>query len=301
MLEIRSYSPSKHRGDLPSDLEAVVMHCLAKKAGRPLARRRGRLAAALAAVPVQATGTDGEGPAVVDRPGVSRDPGTRRQDGTRRFWSISPRAEIPRGRLTTGFDRPPANPEKPVEVLESSTLLSRDVTADCHPAHFSGRSRVVEKSVCSLLSARCRSLGCLVGMTMKPGVESQIPRGFSDLAWRACNRRRINKKRPPNESSTFRLALGLLPFRPVFAAPTGPARANYYELLRRIPESAKTIILIDVERMFMSPIAMKQKWRERGQLSRGNGGPLPTQRCARTCWRRSSPSSAISITCGTSR
>jgi hypothetical protein len=45
---------------------------------------------------------------------------------------------------------------------------------------------------------------------------------------------------------------------------TGPASANYYELLRRAPESANTIILIDVERMLMSPIAMKEKWREKG-------------------------------------
>jgi hypothetical protein len=45
---------------------------------------------------------------------------------------------------------------------------------------------------------------------------------------------------------------------------TGQAPANYYELLRRVPESANTIILIDVERMLMSPIAMKEKWREKG-------------------------------------
>ena len=42
------------------------------------------------------------------------------------------------------------------------------------------------------------------------------------------------------------------------------ASANYYDLLRRVPESANTIILIDVERMLMSPIAMKKKWREKG-------------------------------------
>ncbi|MGO9599052.1 MAG: hypothetical protein ACLP7Q_13765 [Isosphaeraceae bacterium] len=45
---------------------------------------------------------------------------------------------------------------------------------------------------------------------------------------------------------------------------TGQAPANYYELLRRVPESANTIILIDVERMLMSPIAMKERWREKG-------------------------------------
>jgi hypothetical protein len=41
-----------------------------------------------------------------------------------------------------------------------------------------------------------------------------------------------------------------------------PASANFYELLRRIPDSANTIILIDVERMLMSPIAMREKWRD---------------------------------------
>src|SRR5271166_2778280 len=45
---------------------------------------------------------------------------------------------------------------------------------------------------------------------------------------------------------------------------TGQAPANYYELLRRVPESANTIILIDAERMLMSPVAMKERWREKG-------------------------------------
>ena len=44
---------------------------------------------------------------------------------------------------------------------------------------------------------------------------------------------------------------------------TGIASANYLELLRRVPESANTLIMIDVERMLMSPIAMKEKWREK--------------------------------------
>jgi hypothetical protein len=42
------------------------------------------------------------------------------------------------------------------------------------------------------------------------------------------------------------------------------ASANYYDLLRRVPDSSNTIILIDVERMLMSPIAMREKWREKG-------------------------------------
>ena len=50
---------------------------------------------------------------------------------------------------------------------------------------------------------------------------------------------------------------------------TGQASANYYELLRRVPDSANTIILIDVERMLMSPIAMKEKWRDKGNSSEG--------------------------------
>jgi hypothetical protein len=49
---------------------------------------------------------------------------------------------------------------------------------------------------------------------------------------------------------------------------TGSASANYYELLRRVPDSANTIILIDVERMLMSPIAMKEKWRDKANASR---------------------------------
>jgi hypothetical protein len=44
----------------------------------------------------------------------------------------------------------------------------------------------------------------------------------------------------------------------------GRASANYYELLRRVPESCNTIILIDVERMLMSPIALREKWRDKG-------------------------------------
>jgi hypothetical protein len=40
----------------------------------------------------------------------------------------------------------------------------------------------------------------------------------------------------------------------------GTARANFSELLRRAPQDANTIIMIDVERLLMSPIAMKEKW-----------------------------------------
>jgi hypothetical protein len=41
------------------------------------------------------------------------------------------------------------------------------------------------------------------------------------------------------------------------------AVASYMDLLRRAPDSANTLILIDVERMLNSPIAMKEKWRDK--------------------------------------
>jgi hypothetical protein len=49
----------------------------------------------------------------------------------------------------------------------------------------------------------------------------------------------------------------------VLLATTGSASANYFELLRRVPDSANMVILIDVERMLMSPIAMREKWRDK--------------------------------------
>jgi hypothetical protein len=48
-----------------------------------------------------------------------------------------------------------------------------------------------------------------------------------------------------------------------FLATAASASANYYGLLRRVPDSANAIILIDAERMLMSPIAMREKWRDR--------------------------------------
>ena len=66
-------------------------------------------------------------------------------------------------------------------------------------------------------------------------------------------------RQSPSRLALPYLILGLLPL-----LATSPASANYYELLRRVPESANTIILIDVERMLMSPIAMKEKWRDKG-------------------------------------
>ena len=51
---------------------------------------------------------------------------------------------------------------------------------------------------------------------------------------------------------------------------SGMAPANYMELLRRVPDSANTLIMIDVERLLMSPIAMKEKWRESANSSQGS-------------------------------
>jgi hypothetical protein len=54
-----------------------------------------------------------------------------------------------------------------------------------------------------------------------------------------------------------------------------PARADFTELLRRAPDSANTIIMIDVERLLMSPIAMKEKWREKNNSSQGESLHFP--------------------------
>jgi hypothetical protein len=57
---------------------------------------------------------------------------------------------------------------------------------------------------------------------------------------------------------------------------TGSASANYYELLDRVPDSANTLILIDVERMLMSPVAMREKWRDRANSTEGHTLHFPT-------------------------
>ena len=99
---------------------------------------------------------------------------------------------------------------------------------------------------------------------------------------------------PPRFRLAFRSILtGLL-----LLAATGPAWANYYELLRRVPESANTLIMIDVERMLMSPIAMKEKWLDKANSAEGRCSTSRPTRSA-TCSRRSSTSSRISPTCGT--
>src|SRR5438132_227343 len=61
----------------------------------------------------------------------------------------------------------------------------------------------------------------------------------------------------------------------VLLVATGSAAANYYELLQRVPDSANTIILIDVERMLMSPIAMKEKWRDQANSAEGKSLHFP--------------------------
>jgi hypothetical protein len=67
----------------------------------------------------------------------------------------------------------------------------------------------------------------------------------------------------------FRLAFPWILSGLMLLVATGPAWANYYELLRRVPESANTLIMIDVERMLMSPIAMREKWRDKANSAAG--------------------------------
>jgi hypothetical protein len=66
----------------------------------------------------------------------------------------------------------------------------------------------------------------------------------------------------------------LLPALVGFVA-TGPASANYFDLLHRVPDSANTLILIDVERMLMSPVAMKEKWRDTARSAEGQALHFP--------------------------
>jgi hypothetical protein len=69
------------------------------------------------------------------------------------------------------------------------------------------------------------------------------------------------------DHTRLRLAYRWFPSAMILLMATGSATANYYELLRRVPDSANAIILIDVERMLMSPIAMKEKWRDKANTS----------------------------------
>src|SRR5258708_28060202 len=75
----------------------------------------------------------------------------------------------------------------------------------------------------------------------------------------------------PMRQTWLRLARPWLLSSLMLVAPAATARvkANYYELLRRVPDSANTIILIDVERMLMSPIAMREKWRDKANSADG--------------------------------
>jgi hypothetical protein len=68
-------------------------------------------------------------------------------------------------------------------------------------------------------------------------------------------------------TTRLRLIRRWFPAAMILLMATGSATANYYELLRRVPDSANAIILIDVERMLMSPIAMKEKWRDKANTS----------------------------------
>jgi hypothetical protein len=69
------------------------------------------------------------------------------------------------------------------------------------------------------------------------------------------------------QHTRLRIAYRWFPTVVLFLMATGSATANFYELLRRVPDSANAIILIDVERMLMSPIAMREKWREKANTS----------------------------------
>src|SRR5437016_1937325 len=55
----------------------------------------------------------------------------------------------------------------------------------------------------------------------------------------------------------------------------GSAKADFMDLVRRVPESANTMILIDVERMVMSPIAMKEKWLDKAKSGQGESLHFP--------------------------
>jgi hypothetical protein len=61
----------------------------------------------------------------------------------------------------------------------------------------------------------------------------------------------------------------------VLLATVGTARANFPELLRRAPQDANTIIMIDVERLLMSPIAMKEKWLDKIRAPRAESLHFP--------------------------
>ena len=98
----------------------------------------------------------------------------------------------------------------------------------------------------------------------------------------------------------FRLAFPSLLTGLVMLAPLASVRANYYELLRRVPESANTIIMIDVERLLMSPIAMKRNGAKSPMPPKDGCFTFHPTRCA-ACSPRSSTSCAISTTCGISR
>jgi hypothetical protein len=72
-----------------------------------------------------------------------------------------------------------------------------------------------------------------------------------------------------------RLAFGGLLSVLMVSAATATASANQMELLRRVPDSANTLIMIEVERMLMSPIAMKEKWRDNANNSQGESLHFP--------------------------
>ena len=77
--------------------------------------------------------------------------------------------------------------------------------------------------------------------------------------------------------SRLRLAHRWLLSALVLVVTTGSASANYYELLRRVPDSANTLIMIDVERDAHEPDRHEGEVARQGQLARGGYAPLPDQ------------------------
>ncbi len=79
--------------------------------------------------------------------------------------------------------------------------------------------------------------------------------------------------RPTRFRNALRGLLGVF----VGLVATGSASANYYDLLQRVPDSANALIMIDVERMLMTPVAMKEKWRDRANSIEGPALHFPIE------------------------
>src|SRR4051794_40262037 len=106
----------------------------------------------------------------------------------------------------------------------------------------------------------------------RPRIRSRVPdpsRTPADRLGGAMMKREVAIKDFPMHPTRLRLAHRWLLSALVGLVATGSASANYHDLLLRVPDSANTLILIDVERLLMSPIAMKEKWRDKANTSDG--------------------------------